>query len=936
MKSPAVPHRSRALARGFGIAFAVLLGLAVVAALFIRSRLTPEKLRAEVISFTRTATGIEPQLQGASLTFVPFGARLEGFALPNTASDDPPLLVFDDARVRVSLLPLLTRALVIDEIQLVNPRVYLRKKGDAFDLPGTLGKSAPRSNSSSPSAGTAAPSLPRGLARFAIRAYEIENGAVAIISEDAKSDVRLDGLTLHGTLDTSNRGARISTNGELELQGLSLAALALYEETLRTLKPTLRYRLVAVPAEGRLEIEHATLDAKPLEIAGKGSLVGMPRNPVLTFAVEPQSYELAELLPLVPSALIPEGRKPSGAGRVTLGGTVTAAFADTTRPASIEGDVALADVSLGVAGFAASFEGVSGGIEVRGERLEFQKVAGRLAGEPFQVDGVLDHLSKPSDASYDLRLRVKASLDALAKAGFAPPGGTLTGLVDADITARGAGNDPSRTDLAGTLLANNVTIRLPNLRLPIENGLARVTFRGDTALVERLSGRIGRSSFDAKGTVRSPLVKPVAHLSGTAAILDLNELFPPQAASAADSARPASASVPFVSEAFAAGSAAPFPLVPEIPPFEMTLELAVDSLFTGKNVFTGSKFIAKTKDSRARVDGTFANALLGEVVMKDLVAGVDIVNGRLEGTFSAPSASVPRVPLTNVKGVFRLAEADRILHVAEVTAKLWSGTVSGDATVDLTDVLDPAFRIESKATQVQASDFVNSLTPAKNLLTGTMDLASVISGKGSVAEAIAKTLSGEGDLVARSGKLQMGPALAAIWGALGIEARDAIDFKDLVTKFQLDRGRILTKDLVVRANDADWKAGGAVTFDGSLDYDVQVELSEALSEVARKRVGRDLAAILGGSTGRLAFDLKLTGNARSPKVQVNTSRLAERARENAKDAIKKELESGAKDLLGRIVGTGAPRDSADSSRATKRDSTATQVEDLLKGLFKRK
>ena len=180
-------------------------------------------------------------------------------------------------------------------------------------------------------------------------------------------------------------------------------------------------------------------------------------------------------------------------------------------------------------------------------------------------------------------------------------------------------------------------------------------------------------------------------------MLDLNELFPPPAA-AADSSRQASSSFPVVSEAWAAEAATDFPLVPVIPPLEMTLELAVDSLLTGKNVFTGSNFVAKMKDSRARVDGTFAHALLGNVVMQDLLAEVDIANGRLEGTFSAPRAHAPRVPLTDVKGKLRLA-ADRILARDRRDRAALVDGAGGAATIDLTELASArvSHRVEGAA-----------------------------------------------------------------------------------------------------------------------------------------------------------------------------------------------------------------------------------------------
>ncbi len=931
MNENAAPRR-RGL-RIAAIAASIVVVLAAAGAIVAKSMLTPERLRREIVNAARTGLGVEPAIDDVSLTLLPFGVRLRGVSVPNATADDPPLLAFDEAHLRVSLLPLFARSLVFDEIRFVRPQLFLRRSGERVLLPGTLGAppSAPAARAPESAPGGAA--LPSGLTRVAVRSYRLEDGSFRLRTDAAKEDVDLRGVTLSGTLALDEGGSRIATEGGVSLEGLSIAALALYEETLRTMKPELRYRLAYDAAAGTIDIEEASLAAKPLEIAGAGSVHGLPKSPVLDFTVAERRYALAELLPLVPSALIPEGRKPTGRGNVTLGGRFVAHLTDSTRAPEVQGRIELDQVGLGVEGFPESLENLRGAIEARGDSIQVHEITGDFAGEPFELDGLVAHAGDPERLAYDLELRLKASLDVLARSGFAPPEGKLSGRVDADVRARGVGADPARSMVDGTILAENIVFSSPAMRLPVEGGSARITFAGGEARVERLAARIGRSSFEATGTIRSPFVKPNVNLSGSAPLLDLDELFPPPDSAAP---APAHASVPFVAGAWAAPAAQP-PLVPVIPPIDMTLQLDVDSLFTGENVLTGAAFRATTHEERAHVDGTFARARLGEVVLHDLTGSVDIEDGRLAGTFAAPRAEAPLVPLTNVKGSVRLTE-DRILRLSEVTARLWSGAVSGDATVDLTDLASPAFTIESKASQVQANDLVSSLTPAKNILTGTMDLASKISGKGSVPEAIAKTLSGEGLLQAQSGNLKMGPTVAAIWSALGVEGRSAVDFKDLAAAFRLEDGRIVTRDVVMRGGDADWKAAGAIGFDGALDYDVEVRLSEALSNASRKRIGRDLAAILGGSTGRLTLDLKISGNANSPKVQIDASKLAARAQESARESLQKGIEKGAADLLGRLGGAkgGAADSGADSGAARRPDSTATPVKDLLEGLFKRK
>ncbi len=526
MSEPHVPHKS---SRRIRIVWFILLGLVIllaVGALVLKSVLTPERLRAQIVRATQSAIGVEPSLDAVSLTLIPFGVRLEKFAIPGAAPGDPPFFAIDEGKARVSLLPLLTRAVVVDQIELVRPQLQVRRDGDRYVLPGTLG-APPSSSGARPSSETApAGALPKGLSRFAIRSYVIDRGSVRILTEGSKEDVSLDGITLRGTLDAREGGRIVSSEGTLALDGLSLSALAMYEETLKRLKPELRYRLAFDAPQGLLRIEEAALVAKPLELAGQGEIRGIPKTPVLDFTIAPGRHDVAELVPLVPTAIIPEGRTLTGSGHAELAAHVQAHLADTTMAPIYDLRAVLENVALAVEGFPAGIEGANGTIHATPARIELQEVVGKLAGEPFRCTAPSTIPPTRTKARYDLQVRARAQLDVLARAGFAPPGGTLSGTLDADFTARGTAADPRSAKLDGSIVAEGVHAKLPAMRLPIENVRSRVLLRGDRATIESLSGKIGRTSFQAKGEVRNPLSKPEIVLEGRAPILDLNELLP--------------------------------------------------------------------------------------------------------------------------------------------------------------------------------------------------------------------------------------------------------------------------------------------------------------------------------------------------------------------------------------------------------------------------
>lgn len=913
----------------------LVVGLVVVlfgGILFLRSFLTPQKLREIVVQGTRNALGVEPKLESIELGLLPPRVRARGFAISNVRPGDPPLITCEEFRAQLQLAPLLARALVIKEIVLVRPIVTIRKVGNLSELPAGLDEKILQKH---PSDRPAAPPSLAPWRTFAIRGYRIEDGAYAVLADDERNRMSVQGIALRGSLDTANAGKIVTSNGVLSLAGLRAHALQAYAKTLDSMKPVVEYELSYDSEKGAVEFPRVNLKASPLDIQGYGSVSGLPSSPVLQFTVERRAYEMAELLPLIPASLIPEERRLTGSGQIEWDLQLEAALTDTTAVPRIEANLVFREAGLGIEGFPASLERTNGALVSTGDQIKLEQIQGVIAGKPFTLSGTVDHPADSTKTDVDLNVLAEVDLGLLGKAGLAPPGGTIQGVLKADVRIQGRPAEPASNDLQGTVVAQDVTLRLPNLQLPVEKASAHIALRGADAIVESIEARIGRTTLSATGRVAHMLSHPFVELRGSAPILDLNELLPPPPLPGGASPEEHAHFSLGVSAAFAAEP--PLPLVPLIPPIDAKLDLMVDSLYTGKNVFSGAKFVATTHAERAQVQGTFATALLGTVTLRNLTADCNLEKGTLTGTFRSPRADAPLVPLTDVTGKIHLGP-DRQLKVDDVTATLWSGKITGRADVDLTDLLSPGFRIESKATQLQANDFVSSLTPVRGLLTGAMDMNSVISGKGSVPEAIAQSLSGEGLLNAKGGGIHFGPTITAIWSALGLSEQQTINFRDLATAFELQAGKLVTKDLRIESSEANWLASGSIGFDGQLDYKVQLELNEALSEQYRKKLGRDLAAVLEGTSGRLTLDLGVSGNAKSPRVNVDTKKLAERATTQAKAALQKGIEKEKNRLLDKLQGAigGGVDSSSTPGLPLPADSTAKQVKDLLKGILKGK
>jgi uncharacterized protein involved in outer membrane biogenesis len=868
--------RPRAL-RAVAILVGVLAVVVVAGAITLRAVFTPERLRAEVVRAAHDATGLEVELDDARLSLFPLGVSIAGFRAGETAPAEP-FLALELGLVRLDLVPLLQRRVVVEEVRLASPRVSLRKVAGKIVLPGKLGAPA-----ESPAGAPGAPQGPPAGFSGSIEKLEIDGGSLRIDSDVDAEDLAVEGIDLTASLDLGKSG-EIASRGELSLAGLSLPALEMYRQTLDELHPVLRFDVAFRGAEGVLHLAELALVAGPADLRMRGEITGLPQAPVASLALAPETFELAELLPLVPPGAWPEGRKPTASGPVTVAATVQGPLADPQVKPQISVTVDVGGAELGMEGFPVGVREVKGKIAATPDRLAIEKLEGRIGDGSLAVSGEVTSLANPQETAYDLAVKADLDLAIVQEAGFAPEGVSVSGRAGVDVRAKGAVAAPERAELSGTVDLARGGVTAPALPVPVHDLAGTIRLAGGNATLEKLSGSLGRSSFSASGVVENAASPaPRIRLEGRSALLDLVELAPPPA------------------RGTAAGAAAPAgegaPLIPPLPPVDATIHLVVDSLLTVGGALSDVELTMKLAGGKAHVETAVAHATFGTVAMTSLRADLDVEGQTARGTFMSPRVEAQRVPLTRVRGEIDLGE-DKVLHVQNVAAGLWTGTVQGDATVDLSVPGDPAFSIRTSATGVEANDVVSTLTPAKDLLHGTLNLRSSFAGRGTDPAAIAAGLTGSGDFEATAGRIEKTPAVAQVWNALQFGGRSSIPFKDLASKFAVRDGRLVTDNVVVDSGDALWKLSGAAAFDGTLDYDLEVELGEQLSEHYRRQIGGQLGSLLANTEGNLVLNLEIRGPAAKPRVTVDEQKLLERAKQNAADALQRKLKKEGDNLLG--------------------------------------
>jgi hypothetical protein len=158
----------------------------------------------------------------------------------------------------------------------------------------------------------------------------------------------------------------------------------------------------------------------------------------------------------------------------------------------------------------------------------------------------------------------------------------------------------------------------------------------------------------------------------------------------------------------------------------------------------------------------------------------------------------------------------------------------------------------------------------------------------------------------------------------------------MTAPFSIQGGKLVTKNLVLSSPEAGWRANGSLSFDGMLDYAVELELGEQLASQFRKRAGSDVAALLANSSGKVTLDLHVAGPAAHPEVTLDMTRLAQRAASNIGNTARERLDEAGKRLLQQLQVGGKPSPKDSTVRADSAQAPPPTIQDALKGLLKRK
>jgi hypothetical protein len=259
------------------------------------------------------------------------------------------------------------------------------------------------------------------------------------------------------------------------------------------------------------------------------------------------------------------------------------------------------------------------------------------------------------------------------------------------------------------------------------------------------------------------------------------------------------------------------------------------------------------------------------------------------GKVSIDTLVYSKVELTNITG--DVAYKDGVITFKNTEGNIYTGTFSGEGSVDINDMYQPAVACNFAARDVEANDFMARFANLDGHLYGKINLDGNLTGNGAEFTDFVKTLSADGNVMMGQGKLVNFQLINQLAEKFNFKTFEEEEIRDLVSAVKIRNGKLLLDGTKVISKMGDWDIGGTVGFlEKAQDLDMNVYLSPDFVKQL------NLPSFLLDDKGRYKVGFKLGGTYDNPTIS-NFSLDNSALQENLEDGIKKEAGKLIKDLF---------------------------------------
>lgn len=887
----------------------VVLAVLTAAFLYVRSAYPPERLLALLEPRVEAALGREVTIGAARMTPLPLAVRLDDVRVQGGAreSGDATLLELAGLRFELQWLPLLRREIAVRSLVLESPRVFLERNSEG------------RWNHESSSPESTAQGGTRGGARqtplgLRIESLRVRDATLHLLDRqnDVEIHVPLEAeLTVRSDRSLQNVQVRGWLQSDAVSGGESGSLQAIRDVRLRV-EPDIHANLPdssAVVQNLRVELQDLVLD-----LEGRAALQN--GQPSLSLQTRTNEFELQHILSLIPKAMAPAlaDVQARGIGKLSL-----RIEQDPGAAPRLVGHLELRDGVLEHPQWPTPVQGLHAELDWAESLLMISRIEARAAGSPIRIHGQVHEALDPKAATYDLDVQAALDLAALSPMLPTPPGVELAGQVGVGVHARGGLEPGKLPQITGPITLQDVRVRTPELATAL--GLdATLEAKGDVIRIERgtLTAADQRVALEGDIALALPPEKPRVTLRGSATRFDLDALQP----SAGD------ANAGSTSASQSANTAGKAQLVPELPPAHLDIALRADELVVQQAEVRGARLQLRGDDE------SFELTLRGESLQREtlrltgLEAELQGDAATAQGTLRAENGQLGHARVSALRGDMSIVGTR--VEITNLNGRAYEGAVRGHATLDLADPDAPRQEVDLRLEDVQLGGLLGDLWSAGGLIAGDLSGSTSLLLVGKDPLAIRRTMTAEGQGIAVNGRVRELPFLSQIGDWLQLPSLKNFNYRELGFDFKVDAGRARFPRLQMLSQDAAVGVLGSIGLDGSLDLDVNVQLSEAATRRALEGAlaGR-VGSLFTDSQGHLVFDFDVRGRFNAPQLHPNFERTA------ARGGLKSLAQQDIQRLLGRLTG-GLGTPPAEDTRGKLEDAVQSGVKDALGNIFGKK
>ena len=852
----------------------------------------------------------------------------------------------ENVDVKLKIFPLLKGEYQLSRLIIDKPSINLLKRADGSNnFTFTAVDSALSDTTVPEKIREMAPEKKSAAAAVSFDRLEINNGELVYKDDSSHTTVRMANFDLSTSLQNPKPGI-FQSSGRMKTDRLEVAM----PEPYPVFAVAAAYNATYDFGSDQLTVERADISVNDLKMALSGKVDGLTGNTMSAdLLVKSDEIAIGDVLSLLPAGQLEMLQDYKVDGSFSLNADISYDGAEKKNPVTYTGTATLSDIRMSKKDIEGELQLGRAMIDFKPDNMRLTIQEGMFDGKPLKGYLTVDNFADPS-----VNGELSGSLNLAFVAPFLPAEQKteMSGAASFNVKFAGRVKEAEKMDFSGGLTVSDGEYNSTFLPEPINSFSLDIYFDNRLINVRQFTSTFPSGSADFKGrvvdlvpylmadSVHAAKIVPTidGDLKGRLDLAMLKQFLPekgnPEMSGQFSMNLNLSGklleptTIQPRGDISVVNGAYSDTLLPE-PVKSLTLQMSLvpdtikikdltvkfvssDASFSGKMVRSfpyllpfesidrsnvkRPLFLFTLSSHRFDTDKLFPEAVPGSGARPpDSKAALDSVSVILlpdvdgQGTISIDTLIYSQVDFTNLKGSVKIQ--DRKITVYQVTADVYTGTATGETTIDLGDFENPHYTGQFAANQIEANDFVSRFTKFGGYLYGKINVNGTYNAHGWDPDAFMNSLTLDGKGNMQQGKLITSGAVYSMLNSLAKQTNQTFDkeqaLKNLNTNIVVKDGKVFVDNLKTRLGSiGDVTIGGYYGFNEQIGYTGSILLSESLTQKLVSQGG-----ILGGVANLFSSDknqrvdlpLKIGGTIDKPSVEIDWQAMQDTAGEKMKD-----------------------------------------------------